>query len=787
MEVTVSSRNIRLAITLTLVAGVLASCSSGGDGSFVDRVTTTGGESPTTAAASTTTSTTEPIDPGVIDAVLPAAGSLIESAEYGVAPANLIAVVLAAGGTDADAEAVAAAVGGAIVGQIELIGLYQIETNGVTEDDLRSALETARSRPEVESAFADTELYTKDLTCQSGAIMNETSYTEGTNARPYEMIGLEDAWDIVRASGVSLGNVHVGVMDSKLNNFSSEIGGGPKLGGASAADTTDDPETDKNGDIDDGGLSHGTQVTHTIGADPDNGGVAGVASVLGGKLKVTVKDIFTGPSFTELPDAADPNDPSQITYHGKAYTVNTLAGMLNQIKNGATVINCSFGPKEPDAKYSWKAGLYEKFLDEVHKKYPGVVFVAAAGNEGDKNVALNGANYYPGGIKAPNLITVGALNQTGDRASFSNFSGAGGEVTLAAPGTDVPTGVGIDGKTVTSSGTSFATPMVAGTVALLQSINPKLTATQIKQILVESAYAGAPAREGDATSTLVPENVGGGILRVDEAVIRVINDLRADADPPQDPLDKDTLLALANVTGTAAPMGAFDFDVTATVDAVRPEGGTALTIDLLGEGFVDGDSQVALESAGSASWQVSWLEGSDSPTVRVCRTDVNACCTMYLETIDIVGTWDGTLAITDAEVAEDIVIDTCFLGEEDCEPTVITKEECEQQLVAAEEGAIPIVLIFTGTETSGEVSLQITDADNETETLGPTSWSLTTAGVSFSVFDPESPEQGGMSFTGNVSVAGDQGVLSGSWTFFGIDNLAMSGDFRVTRPLQPPG
>ncbi len=101
------------------------------------------------------------VDPGVIEAVLPEEGSLINS--VGIVPANIILVAMEVGRPLQEAEAVAVAVGGTVVGRLEAVDLYQIRFEGTTEADLAAALETARSQPGVELAVAQAALL-----CQAG-------------------------------------------------------------------------------------------------------------------------------------------------------------------------------------------------------------------------------------------------------------------------------------------------------------------------------------------------------------------------------------------------------------------------------------------------------------------------------------------------------------------------------------------------------------------------------------------------------------------------------------------
>ena len=190
------------------------------------------------------------------------------------------------------------------------------------------------------------------------------------------------------------------------------------------------------------------------------------------------------------------------------------------IKHGADIISCSWGTV--DSKFALNSVKEEAIRKAVTdgRKGLGSVVLFAAGND-----SLDYVNYYSA---HPDVICVGASTSRDDYASYSN---RGREVTVVAPSNgDWPilapkaswdAGRWFDGKSRSSShkhfgGTSSSTPLVAGVCALILSANPKLTAKQVKSILIKTAdKIGHPS---DYDSNGHSRRYGYGRVNADRAV-----------------------------------------------------------------------------------------------------------------------------------------------------------------------------------------------------------------------------------------------------------------------------
>jgi subtilisin family serine protease len=129
---------------------------------------------------------------------------------------------------------------------------------------------------------------------------------------------------------------------------------------------------------------------------------------------------------------------------------------------------------------SWGSTQYSKALEDAIRAAgeQGILFVAAAGNNSTDN---DRRPHYPSNYDLPNVISVAALDRNDTLASFSNYGAK--TVHIAAPGKDIVSTWLNDGFRE-ASGTSMATPQIAGVAALIVADNPKIKVESLRKKLL---------------------------------------------------------------------------------------------------------------------------------------------------------------------------------------------------------------------------------------------------------------------------------------------------------------
>ncbi|MFJ7196567.1 MULTISPECIES: S8 family peptidase [unclassified Streptomyces] len=291
---------------------------------------------------------------------------------------------------------------------------------------------------------------------------------QATLDKSTKQIGADLAW----AAGYDGKGTKVAVLDTGVDAEHPDLKGRV----AASENFTDSDSTDDR-------QGHGTHTISTVGG-------SGAAS--GGKKKGVAPgaDLLAGKVLNDSGSGAE----SWI-----------IAGMQWAVDQKADVVSMSLGSPEPTDCTDPMSVAAEELAQNK-----GTLFVIAAGNSGPTFNTVSS----PG--CAPSVLTVGAVDRDDTTAQFSSRGPVIGSHTLkpeiTAPGVAI-SAAAAGGRGIyayrTMSGTSMATPHVAGAAAIVKQRHPDWTAQQIKAALVSSAKSDIP---GDVRET------GGGRLDVKAAI-----------------------------------------------------------------------------------------------------------------------------------------------------------------------------------------------------------------------------------------------------------------------------
>ncbi len=173
--------------------------------------------------------------------------------------------------------------------------------------------------------------------------------------------------------------------------------------------------------------------------------------------------------------------------HGARVVNMSWGGDVKGIEN--QLEQCGIG-KTPEARKALAREYYDigrRALTQAFASAPAILFVTAAGNSGDDASFVED---IPASIVLPNLLTVGAVDLAGDEAGFTSY---GPTVKVHANGYQVESFLP-GGARVALSGTSMASPQVAGLAAKLLAVNPRLTPADLIRIIVSTAERTADGR-----------------------------------------------------------------------------------------------------------------------------------------------------------------------------------------------------------------------------------------------------------------------------------------------------
>jgi len=261
-----------------------------------------------------------------------------------------------------------------------------------------------------------------------------------------------EAWDIHQGSN----SVKIAIVDTGID-YNHEDLDNYVSGGYDHVNGDNDPYDDN---------SHGTHCAGIAAAEMDNNiGIAGVAQV-----SVMAEKVLGG--------------------GGSGSSSNVAAGINHAVNQGADVISMSLGSSSPSQ-------VIKDACDAAYAS--GVLLVAASGNDYSSEVG------YPAAFDS--VIAVGATDTEDERCGFSNY---GDELELMAPGYRIYSTIPND-KYERYTGTSMATPHVAGVAALAMSRYPSKDNEWIRQKLRDTAKdLNTPGWDEKTGYGLVDARLGGG-------------------------------------------------------------------------------------------------------------------------------------------------------------------------------------------------------------------------------------------------------------------------------------
>ncbi len=266
--------------------------------------------------------------------------------------------------------------------------------------------------------------------------------------------GIRAAWSTTQGAGVKIAIIDTGVNGSVPELVGAVVGGADFSGLGSS-----------NGQMPVGadGPEHGTMVASLAAGR----GTSATDGVIGSAPAASILSISIG--FGEGATTSDDQIAAAVRF---------------AVDNGADVINMSLTRNTIDWPESWDSAFLYAMNNDV-------VIVAAAGNRGSGTTEVGAPATMPG------VLTVGGVDING-QASF-DASSQGITIAVSAPSEQL-VGVIPNGQHVKWNGTSGATPIVAGIVALVRAAHPELDATNVINRIVKTAkdagVAGADAIYG---------------------------------------------------------------------------------------------------------------------------------------------------------------------------------------------------------------------------------------------------------------------------------------------------
>ena len=403
---------------------------------------------------------------------------------------NQLILVAKDGVTREQVEALVAPKSGTVVGQIPDVGYYQVEFNASYSADGLIQLASTLTGVQIEDAFlnqvfilADNQgpeldenaYYPNDpyWIMHDEPVSDEDNFADLWVTTPYHIYtwglracNVPRAWKLVRDATPSP-SIRIGILDS-------------------AVDPTHPDLRIKNGVIPQSDATHGTGVAGIVGAITDNEyGMAGIA--------INAEILAVDRRSVRLTQETD--------------NMNLAGGLAALIQLDCQIINMSVGAPRGDMSEDYReevkaaADANESLFLRYIERGKRFLLVTSAGNNGEDDHDTNYNSlltYYTNSKIKNRIIVVGGVERAGgEYARLAGSSHSGGRVDVMAPGflyTLAPSN-----SYQLMSGTSAASPFVAGVAALVWEANPSLTPEEVKEIILDTA--DIPVRETEVNNT----------------------------------------------------------------------------------------------------------------------------------------------------------------------------------------------------------------------------------------------------------------------------------------------
>ena len=286
----------------------------------------------------------------------------------------------------------------------------------------------------------------------------------------HDTINTFEAWDYTMGAGVT-----VAVLDTGAYITHPDLGTNIALMPDIASNDNDGLPYDYSSVPQDDDHGHGTHVTGIIGATANNSqGGAGIAPA----SDVVVYDIFEHFEI-QVYDEGTATWVGTGDWATAAFTDDIITGIESAVTYGADIINMSLGAyQDPDSTAYWDVAQKDAVDAAVAA---GVVVVCSAGNDNYSDGSPD--NMYHAPSDYDSAISVISTDYSDSKSDFSNY---GPSKDISAPGGAILSTY-LDSSYAYLSGTSMASPVVAGVCALILSADPTLTVAEVKDILYSTA------------------------------------------------------------------------------------------------------------------------------------------------------------------------------------------------------------------------------------------------------------------------------------------------------------